>query len=1050
MKPFIPILLLLLMLVCPAYAFSGSGSGTAEDPYLISTPAQFLEIKNDGAKYYRLTADLDMTGKPWTTQIEIGSSSPGFTLDGDGHIVSNLVITSSYSSSSNGFRGMFRKYGPYPVTFKDIVFENPVLSASGASNSAGSTCYMAFLVTSSTSSGGSGPAQTLTFERVGIVNGTLTQTSGYDSSTTQRNGMFVGYATKGDIYFKNCFATGTIKSNSDIWRMDAGGFVGGMASTVTLEDCYVDVAFVNARTKGAFFGGSVQPTTVGVSMFNAAQAPYYDTSHTHTVIVPCSASEMRDEETYEYWDIPSTWQMSTLDSPLEGYPAFSFMTDYLPPPVEPDLQISITPSTSIVGKPLTVTWEDLPDSDGTDHMVTIYRGEDMVYCNMTAGLSGTDSYTPLAPATYNATYSCVFDGDNVSVTDSAIVGLPEVSWSWGTDYGVAGEPTGIATTHLSTTYPYYRIIVYDEEYHPIELFLWSGPFSKAYPVHLVTEGMHRAYLYGSNEGVVFFPIVAEPLELDVLAEYPTPEGLRVTLYDGWIGNPYTPVTWVIPDDITVLPDSGEPIASFEIVLYHWEGARRVNMDTLSNIPRTGEHLFMPTSSQLMPDVNGITDEWGAEIIAISTTGTKEVITSDQQGYTIALPVFYLRPFSGEPVGTATETNITVTLAQGSIFGMSQYKPPYLQFRNFAGDIFGKYPITLENHRVEIPSADLEPGTYFVDLVMERRFASSLVIPVGSWPVIEGDLPGLFMWKDKSSGEPITSTQVNVPVGLYARMPTFGGDGSQDLVDVGYDWVTIDLFKFNPVTDQWEHKEKIFENMNSVMFTDPPYWNVFGRDVTFTTPGNYLAVLHYQTTEYDLLPRLTYQTEITVQPNWLNPDYLSEEGGKIFGIDFEALKMVAGVLLVLGFAAVPPIIVGNTHPMVIMLGASCGFVAAIALGLIPWWAALLIGILAAALLVMNVSGGGKTYISNDYSGPRDGGGFAPPPPSLPPGGGGPGAGGAGNRVIHDLVHERADPRLPNNVVRPMLEREAKSYKLPPQYVRIGRRYYDSRAKMRGLK
>ena len=1048
MKPFIPILLLLLMLVCPAYAFSGSGSGTAADPYLISTPAQFLEMKDDGAKYYRLTGYLDMTGNPWTTYTTIGSSSAGFTLDGGGYTVSNLVITSNRIDGYDRYRGMFRTTGSKSITFKDIVFENPVLSGAGAYQSGRS--YMALLVTEE---GGSGR---LTFERVGIVNGTLTMTDGSLDPYVQRNGLFVGGASGSDLYFTNCFATGTITNSISNRVMDAGGFAGSVDHYTTMEDCYVDVAFVNARNTGAYFGNNPHayggnPDIRGVSFFNSSQASYYDTaSHTKTAIVPCSASEMRDEETYENWDIPSTWQMSALDSPLEGYPAFSFMTDYLPPPVEPDLQISLTSSTSIVGKPLTVTWEDLPDSDGTDHMVTIYRGEDMVYCNMTAGLSGTDSYTPLAPATYNATYSCVFDGDNVSVTDSAIVGMPEVSWSWGTDYGVVGEPTGIATTHLSTTYPYYRIIVYDEEYHPIELFLWSGPFSKAYPVHLVTEGMHRAYLYGSNEGVVFFPIVAEPLELDVLAEYPTPEGLRVTLHDGWIGNPYTPVTWVIPDDITVLPDSGEPIASFEIVLYHWEGARRVNMDTLSNIPRTGEHLFMPTSSQLMPDVNGITDEWGAEIIAISTTGTKEVITSDQQGYTIALPVFYLRPFSGEPVGTATETNITVTLAQGSIFGMTQYNPPYLQFRNFAGDIFGKYPITLENHRVEIPSADLEPGTYFVDLVMERRFASPLVIPVGSWPVIEGDLPGLFMWKDKSSGEPITSTQVNVPVGLYARMPTFGGDGSQDLVDVGYDWVTIDLFKFNPVTDQWEHKEKIFENMDSVMFTDPPYWNVFGRDVTFTTPGNYLAVLHYQTTEYDLLPRLTYQTEITVQPNWLNPDYLSEEGGKIFGIDFEALKMVAGVLLVLGFAAVPPIIVGNTHPMVIMLGASCGFVAAIALGLIPWWAALLIGILAAALLVMNVSGGGKTYISNDYSGPRDGGGFAPPPPSLPPGGGGPGAGGAGNRVIHDLVHERADPRLPNNVVRPMLEREAKSYKLPPQYVRIGRRYYDSRAKMRGLK
>ena len=100
----------ILMLVCfivgmafiaPVSAFSGAGDGTAGDPYQITTRAQLEEISSALSASYILMNDIDLGGSstPWTP---IGTSVVPFTgtLDGDGHIISNLYYSGSGDSKS--------------------------------------------------------------------------------------------------------------------------------------------------------------------------------------------------------------------------------------------------------------------------------------------------------------------------------------------------------------------------------------------------------------------------------------------------------------------------------------------------------------------------------------------------------------------------------------------------------------------------------------------------------------------------------------------------------------------------------------------------------------------------------------------------------------------------------------------------------------------------------------------------------------------------------------------------------------------------------------
>lgn len=107
-------LILALALTTNCWAYSG-GSGTLEDPYLIATSQDLINLGNDPCNYdkrFILTADIDLASHPFddapiapdVDQNDCEFQGTPFTgvLDGQGHSISNLTI-----QGSGGYLGLF-------------------------------------------------------------------------------------------------------------------------------------------------------------------------------------------------------------------------------------------------------------------------------------------------------------------------------------------------------------------------------------------------------------------------------------------------------------------------------------------------------------------------------------------------------------------------------------------------------------------------------------------------------------------------------------------------------------------------------------------------------------------------------------------------------------------------------------------------------------------------------------------------------------------------------------------------------------------------------
>ncbi len=153
-------------------AFIGSGGGTSGDPYLVSTAAEFNDVRNNLTAYYKQNMDIDLSGySPWSkigTTITAGTNFTG-TYDGDGHKITGLSIT----STSDQYNGLFGVIG----------------------------------------SGG-------TVKNLGVTGASL-------SGSTAGLGILAGYNFGGTV--ENCYTTGTVTTSNN----NPGGLLGSSSGTVT-------------------------------------------------------------------------------------------------------------------------------------------------------------------------------------------------------------------------------------------------------------------------------------------------------------------------------------------------------------------------------------------------------------------------------------------------------------------------------------------------------------------------------------------------------------------------------------------------------------------------------------------------------------------------------------------------------------------------------------------------------------------------------------------------------------------------------------------------
>ena len=246
--------------------YSG-GAGTQEDPWRISTVDDLMTLArmvNAGekytAKYFRQTADLDLTGKSWEP---IGYTDSGYyfsgNYNGDNHVISNAVSAGKKDEDGQATVGIFGCLLEGSVSNLHVRNANFTATGDDAYGHAGGLIGITF---DATITNCSVENSNIKSERDpnnnnncagGItgfsVHGTYTKCASIHNTVTAiYSGGFVGeiddsYSKNGGSEFTNCYATKgsvTAFSNNSSDFSFAGGFIGELTEdVVTLENCYV-------------------------------------------------------------------------------------------------------------------------------------------------------------------------------------------------------------------------------------------------------------------------------------------------------------------------------------------------------------------------------------------------------------------------------------------------------------------------------------------------------------------------------------------------------------------------------------------------------------------------------------------------------------------------------------------------------------------------------------------------------------------------------------------------------------------------------------------
>ena len=223
----------------PFSKFAG-GAGTIEEPYIISTPGDLDQVREDGSAHYALGNDIDMS--QFFGYFKPIAEFTG-TIDGRGYSINNLKINSGESMYAALIEYMYGNTS----AISDITFNNPVIEASSSCFDAGVVVgmltegkidsvyvYDAKIIGDTDfmgeAGGIAGSAMVYATIKACAVNDiTIDVPSGYNI------GGIVG-TTRTATTLSACAATGTIIGGKAI-----GGIVGAAGNDVNVLNCHADM-----------------------------------------------------------------------------------------------------------------------------------------------------------------------------------------------------------------------------------------------------------------------------------------------------------------------------------------------------------------------------------------------------------------------------------------------------------------------------------------------------------------------------------------------------------------------------------------------------------------------------------------------------------------------------------------------------------------------------------------------------------------------------------------------------------------------------------------
>jgi hypothetical protein len=348
------------------FAFSGSGDGSGDDPYEITSCAEFKEISNEDSAEYELLNDLDCS----TDGTDIMISTFGGIFEGNNHRVTVNIL-----ASDDWNIGLFRTLDAATVsnlTIAGTLFVDQDASGIGALAGNITSSTITNITSTATITGvesvggiaGSMISSTVTHVRatgsvsgvqyvggiVGLTNNLTTITESYSTAAVscpqQYCGGFVGY-NEGQIF--NAYTRGTVTAG-DV-TASVGGFVGYNTTSAYITDTYAatEVEILSgADNAGNFAGendGAIEQSFVD-SQVGDLPNDCGIWSNDCSEVFARTTEELKIIDTYDIfrssWDFATVWQFaSNINS---GYPHF---IDFAPDPdASPDASSSSQTSQS--------------------------------------------------------------------------------------------------------------------------------------------------------------------------------------------------------------------------------------------------------------------------------------------------------------------------------------------------------------------------------------------------------------------------------------------------------------------------------------------------------------------------------------------------------------------------------------------------------------------------------------------------------------------------------------------------------------------------------
>lgn len=253
-------------------AFAASGQGTCDNPYLISSAEDLSNIRNDLQGYYKLTADIDLSGvaiAPIGNEVD---GAFGGTIDGDGHTIRNL----SMDLASTKYVGLV---GYLEGTIKNLIIESAsvcgyryvgVLAGYLAEGGEIIACTTSGSVNAAIKNSNICPnaGGIVGYQFGGSVTDCVNRCTVFASSlpyyTMCASGGIVGYMTYGSVV--NCINSGDVSAQGS--PLESGGITGHIESGTVTNCVNFGIVHVNQDDNTNYsgvIGGIAGTSSYGVN-----------------------------------------------------------------------------------------------------------------------------------------------------------------------------------------------------------------------------------------------------------------------------------------------------------------------------------------------------------------------------------------------------------------------------------------------------------------------------------------------------------------------------------------------------------------------------------------------------------------------------------------------------------------------------------------------------------------------------------------------------------------------------------------------------------------